>query len=514
MIMTTYLLSWMVFWPLLAGLLVFVLSGRRARQWALVASLAELALALVMIADFQPTPEWQFEERWTWLAPLGLTVHFAVDGISAYLVLAVAILGPLAILASWRHEVGRAFFYWLLAFEGGMIGALGSIDLLVFYVFWEIMLLPAFFLVGVWGGQQRVRATVKFAIMTLVGSLTMLLAILYVGVRIHDATGQWSFELAQALNLSYSADEEMLLFWAFMAAFAVKIPLFPLHIWLPAAYTEAPTGAVLLMSGMMAKLGAYGMVRFALPLFPHAGVGAAEFIALLAVVGIVYGAVLALGQGDAKRLVAYSSFSHLGWIVLGLLSFDMEGVTGGVYQMLSHAVGTGALFLIVGMLWDRVGSTAIARFGGWAAATPYLATCLLIVTLGSIGLPGLSGFVGEFMILLGSWGAWPWATVIGGTGVVLGAAYMLYLLQRVLFGPARPSEPGAAPIADLSWREALIVLPLVGLTIGMGVYPGPVLERIAPSAHNFLNLVEARRDTGSGAIPAGGGISRPARITK
>ncbi|MBM3267650.1 MAG: NADH-quinone oxidoreductase subunit M [Candidatus Sericytochromatia bacterium] len=509
MIMTTHLLSWLVFWPLLAGLLVFGLSERRARHWALVASLAELMLATVMIADFQPTPEWQYEERWSWLVPLGLTVHLAVDGISAYLVLGVAILGPLAILASWRRDVGKAFFYWLLAFEGGMIGALCSLDLLVFYVFWEIMLLPAFFLTGIWGGEHRIRATVKFAIMTLVGSLTMLLAILYVGVRIHAATGAWSFDLGQALALSYTADEEMLLFWAFMAAFAVKIPLFPLHIWLPGAYTEAPTGAVLLMSGMMAKLGAYGMVRFAIPLFPHAGVGSAEFLAFLAVVGIVYGAIIALGQPDAKRLVAYSSFSHLGWITLGLLSFDMEGLTGSVYQMLAHAVGTGALFLIVGMLWDRAGSTAIEKFGGWAATAPYLATCLLIVALGSIGLPGLAGFVGEFMILLGAWGAWPWTAIVGGTGVVLGAGYMLLLVQRTLFGPA----PGA-PVSDLSWREALIILPLVGLTIGMGVYPGPVLERIAPSARNFLNLVEARRDTGSGAIPAGGGVSRPARITR
>lgn len=510
------LLAWLVFWPLLAGLLVFAMSDRRSRYWALVVSLAELALALVMALNIQPSPGWQFEERWNWLLPLGITFHAAVDGISAYLVLGVAVLGPLAILASFHRDYGKAFYYWILAFMGGMIGALVTLDLLVFYVFWEIMLLPAFFLVGLWGGRERVRATVKFAIMTLVGSLTMLLAILYIGVRIHDATGQWSFDLGQALLLDFGADEEVFLFWAFMAAFAVKIPLFPLHVWLPGAYTEAPTGAVLLMSGMMAKLGAYGLLRFAFPLFPHVGVGMAEFFAVLAIVGIVYGALLALGQGDAKRLVAYSSFSHLGWITLGILSFDVEGVSGSVYQMLAHAVGTGALFLLVGMLWDRVGSTAISRFGGWAAMTPYLATCFLVIVLGSLGLPGTAGFVGEFMILLGAWGAWPWTAIAAATGVVLGAAYLLYLAQRILFGPQRHPRPAGtaeAVVPDLSWREAAIVVPMVGLTIAMGVLPGPVLERIEPSARTYVATVQARRDAGQGALPAHG-VGRPLRYTR
>jgi NADH-quinone oxidoreductase subunit M len=507
--MSTNLLVWLVFWPLVAGLLIFALNGQRARQWALVASLAELALAVVMVLDFQPTPEWQFEERLNWLVPIGSSLHFAVDGLSVFLVLGVALLGPLAILSAYGKDFGKAFFYWLLVFEGGMIGALVSLDLLVFYVFWELMLLPAFFLTGIWGGRQRIRATVRFAVMTLVGSLTMLLAIVYIGVRIHDETGQWSFALSQALQLKFSNEEEILLFWAFIAAFAVKIPLFPLHVWLPGAYSEAPTAAVLLMSGMMAKLGAYGLIRFAFPLFPHTGVGLSEFFAALAVIGIVYGAMLALGQGDAKRLIAYSSFSHMGWITLGLLSFDIVGVTGGFYQMLAHAVGTGALFLLVGMLWDRVGSTAISRFGGLAAVTPYMAVAFTIVALGSIGLPGLAGFAGEFMILLGIWGAWPWPAIVGATGVVLGASYTLYLVQRVFFGPQK-----ALAIADLTWREAATLMPLVALTIVMGIWPAPILDRISPSARNYIVLIQARRDPSAGALPAGMGISRPVRITR
>ncbi|MBI6547001.1 MAG: NADH-quinone oxidoreductase subunit M [Cyanobacteria bacterium NC_groundwater_1444_Ag_S-0.65um_54_12] len=509
--MSEHLLAWLIFWPLVAGALLFVLPKSWARTWALLAALGEFGLAIALAGNLQPTPSWQFTERWSWILPLGITFHLASDGISGFLVMTTAALTPLAILATVvapagtpgtnhaRREFGRAFFFWILAFAGSMIGALLTLDLLVFYVFWELMLLPAFFLVGIWGGEQRVPATVKFALMTLVGSLTMLLAILYIGVRIHDTTGAWSFGYEQALGLSFSRKEEIWLFFAFMAAFAVKIPLFPLHPWLPGAYTAAPTAAVLLMSAVMAKLGVYGLLRFAIPMFPNAAFGFGGLFMALATIGILYGALLALGQGDIKRLIAYSSFSHLGWITLGILAFNLVGVTGAVYQMLSHAVATGALFLLVGMLWERAQSTDIKQFSGLATVAPYLATCFVIVSLASLGLPGLNGFIGEFMILLGAWGRSPWAAGFGAVGVVLGAAYLLFLLQRTMFGPVKlheeaPGQSAKRPaFADLSWREAIVVLPLVSLTVIMGVWPAPFLERIEPAVRQLLLIVEARR---------------------
>lgn len=509
--MTDHLLTGIIFWPLIAGLLTLAMGRDTAKWWALFASIAELIMAVVMVLNLQPTPAWQFEDRWVWLLPLGVTFHVAVDGISGFLVLAAAVLAPLGILSAFGLSAyGRGFYFWLLAFETGMIGALVSLDLLVFYVFWELMLLPAFFLIGIWGGKGRVPATVKFALMTLVGSLTMLLAILYLGVRVHDATGAWSFDYGQMLNLKFGLEEEVLLFLAFLAAFAVKIPLFPLHPWLPGAYTEAPTAAVLMMSGVMAKLGIYGLLRFAIPLFPHTAYGMGPFLMILAVIGIVYGALVALGQGDAKKVIAYSSFSHLGWVALGLFALNVESVTGGVFQMLSHAVSTGVLFLLVGMLWERHGSTAIADFGGIARTAPWLATAMVIAAMASMGLPGLNGFVGEFMILLGAWSRSPLLAAIGGTGVVLGAAYLLFLLQKMLFGPVRERHER---MADLGWREAVTVLPLLAATVVMGVWPGPILERIEPSTRAFVTLVEARRMQGVGAMPAST-AGRPRRLTK
>ncbi len=513
--MSPHLLFALVFWPALAGLVVFALPAGLARIGALVVSLAELVVVSAMAFNLQPLPGWQFEDRWDWLPRLGLRWHAGVDGISGFLVLAVALMLVLAILAVPDAKErpatfsaaggsdpvpyplpGKAFYYGLLLFAAAMIGALVSLDLLVFYVFWELMLLPAFFLVGMWGGTRRIAATVKFALMTLVGSVTMLGAILYLGAQAAAVGARWPFDYGSALALHFTALQATLLFLAFMAAFIVKIPLFPFHVWLPGAYGEAPTAAVFLMSGVMAKLGTYGLIRFAIPLFPHVAAISAAWWSALAVIGIVYGSFLALGQGDAKQVIAYSSFSHLGWITLGLFALDSVGLTGGVYQMLSHAVATGALFLLVGMLWERRGTGAIARFGGLAHQAPIMATCFGIVALASVGLPGLNGFIGEFMILLGAWGQSPVRAILGATGVILGAAYMLWLVQRLMFGPV-PSGP---PIADLRPREALAVVPLVVLTVVMGLYPMPILDRIEPAT----NALMARVDAGAVALAQAG----------
>lgn len=502
--MNQHLLLALTLWPAVAGLFLFLIPDRHARAGALVVSIAEFAAVCAMAFNLQPTGAFQFEDHWTWLPQLNVEWHAGVDGLSGYLVLAVALMTVLAVLAvpaaSERATApeapssgptpyptaGRAFYYWLLAFSTGMIGALVSLNLLVFYVFWELMLLPAFFLLGLWGGKYRVRATIRFALMTLVGSITMLGGIFYLGWLAAAAGSPFPFDYASALTLHFSPLQETLLFLAFMAAFAVKVPLFPFHVWLPSAYGEAPPAAVFLMSGVMAKLGAYGLVRFAIALFPHVALSSAAWWSTLAVVGIVYGAFLALGQGDAKRMIAYSSFSHLGWIALGIFALDTTGLTGGIYQMLSHAVATGALFLLVGMLWERKQTGAIARLGGLAQQVPIMATCLAVVALASVGLPGLNGFVGEFMILLGAWGQSPVRATLGATGVILGAAYMLWLVQRVMFGPA----PDGPRMQDLRPREALAVVPLVVLTIVMGLYPGPLLARIEPTAQAVLDRVE------------------------
>ncbi len=513
--MSSHLLFALVLWPALAGLVVFVLPAHLARIGALIVSLAELAVVGALVFNLQPLPGWQFEDRWDWLPQAGLRWHAGVDGISGFLVLAVALMLVLAIVAVPGGKErpatatsaggtdpvpypvpGKAFYFGLLLFAAAMIGALVSLDLLVFYVFWELMLLPAFFLVGLWGGTRRVAATVKFALMTLVGSVTMLGAILYLGALASAGGARWPFDYGSVLALHFTALQATLLFLAFMAAFVVKIPLFPFHVWLPGAYGEAPMAAVFLMSGVMAKLGTYGLIRFAIPLFPHVAAISAAWWSALAVVGILYGAFLALGQGDAKQVIAYSSFSHLGWITLGLFALDSVGLTGGVYQMLSHAVATGALFLLVGMLWERRGTGAIARFGGLAHQAPIMATCFVIVALASVGLPGLNGFVGEFMILLGAWGQSPVRAILGATGVILGAAYMLWLVQRLMFGPI----PGGPPIADLSLREALAVVPLVVLTVVMGLYPMPILDRIEPAT----NALMARVDSGAVALAQAG----------
>jgi NADH-quinone oxidoreductase subunit M len=376
-----------------------------------------------------------------------------------------------------------------------MLGALVALDLFLFDVFWEVMLVPMVFLIGVWGGPRRIYAAVKFVLFTMVGSLLMLVAILYCAWRVKVETGAFDFAYEKLLALHLTPHEQLLLFTAFALAFAIKVPLFPLHTWLPDAHVEAPTGGSVILAGVLLKMGTYGFLRFALPLFPAAVASAAPLIAVLAVVGIVYGALVATVQPDLKKLVAYSSVSHLGFVMLGLVALTPTAVAGSVYQMLNHGLSTGGLFLLVGMIYERRHTRRIADFGGLWTALPVYSACFLVMMLASAGLPGLNGFVGEFLILLGAFGIWPWLTAVATSGVVLGALYLLWMYQRVIFGPLVHEEN--AQLADLSGRELAVLAPVIALCLLMGLYPAPFLARMQPSIDRTIERVVARAPAGS-----------------
>jgi len=456
------------------------------RRAAVAFALVPFAISLAVLAHFVPGEAgFQLEARAAWIPAWGVSYHVGIDGISLFLVLLTTLLTPIVMLAAWT-DVQRSvkeFYVLLLALEAGMIGALVALDLFLFYVFWEVMLVPMYLLIGVWGGSRRLYASVKFVIFTVAGSLPMLVAILYCAWRAGSAgTPSFAYEDFQALELA--AGPERWVFAAFALAFAIKVPLFPLHTWLPDAHTEAPTAGSVILAGVLLKMGTYGFLRFAIPLFPAAALAFAPLIVTLAVIGIVYGALVAVVQPDMKKLVAYSSVSHLGFVMLGLFAFAPIAVTGGVYQMLNHGISTGGLFLLVGMIYERRHTRLIADFGGLWAIVPRYAVAFLVVMLASVGLPGLNGFVGEFLILVGAFPSHPWATAVATSGIVLGALYLLWMYQRVIFGPLRHGENER--IVDLSSREVALLAPILALALVMGVYPKPFLERIGPSVERML----------------------------
>jgi len=377
--------------------------------------------------------------------------------------------------------------------ETGMLGAFVALDLFLFYVFWEVMLVPMYFLIGVWGGTRRIYAAVKFVLYTMAGSLLMLVAIIYLATRHAQLTQVQTFDLLQLYNLHLPFHEQSWLFLAFALSFAIKVPLFPFHTWLPDAHVEAPTAGSVILAAILLKLGTYGFVRFAIPLFPDAALAAAPIIIMLAVVGIIYGALVAMMQADIKKLVAYSSVSHLGLVMLGLFVFNLQGIQGGLYQMLNHGLSTGALFLLVGMIYDRRHTRMIEDFGGLWKQLPIFSAVLLVVTFSSIGLPGLNGFVGEFLILLGAFNASPPWAAAAATGVILGAIYMLWMFRRVIFGPL--TNPENQKLQDLNGREILILAPVLALIVFMGVYPQPFLSRMKPAVDLTLKRVFAIQGT-------------------
>jgi NADH-quinone oxidoreductase subunit M len=491
------MLTTIVFLPLAGALLLLLIDnsdGRRdgvVRWTAFGASLLVFAATLLLWSRFDSSrADFQFVECRDWIPSFGIQYHVGVDGISLFLLVLTGFLTPISLLASWESVRKRAkeFAAFVLALESAMLGVFVSIDLFLFYVFWDAMLIPMYFLIGIWGYERRIYAAVKFILYTAAGSVLMLLAIIGLAWMHNSITGAgYSFDLLKLYDLRLPGEFEYWFFLAFTIAFAIKVPLFPFHTWLPDAHVEAPTAGSVILAGVLLKMGTYGLVRFAFPLFPAAAVYFAPLLATLAVVGIVYGALVAMVQPDMKKLVAYSSVSHLGFVVLGLCALNVQGLQGSVYQMLNHGVSTGGLFLIVGMLSDRRHTRLIAEFGGLKAVVPRLVAVFLLVTLSSIGLPGLNGFVGEFLILLGTFRWDPRFAVVAASGVVLSAVYMLWMFQRVNYGQLSHDENRTLP--DLSVRERWVIVPIVAMTVVMGVMPGIFLRPMQPSVERLLQRV-------------------------
>jgi NADH-quinone oxidoreductase subunit M len=488
-----------VFLPALTAVLVLLVpkqSQAAARNTALFGSLATLGFAAALLVGFDPAATgFQFVEDHEWLPQLGVAYTVGVDGISLFLVLLSALLVPIAVLCSWRAVETRVreFHAALLLLETGMLGVFTALDLVLFYVYWEVMLIPMYLLIGVWGSRDRIQAAVKFLIYTMAGSLLMLLAILYVYFHLQSA-GVKSFGLAEVYaGLKSHPLSSTAQFWCFLAfalSFAIKVPLFPFHTWLPDAHTEAPTAGSVVLAGVLLKMGGYGFLRFAIPFFPDAAAELAPWIALLSVVGIIFGALMCMVQDDMKRLIAYSSVSHMGFVMLGMFTYtggDRVGVTGSLLQMLNHGISTGALFLLIGVIYERRHSRRIADYGGIAAVAPRLAAVFLITTLSSIGLPFLNGFAGEFLILQGTFRQSGVQAAWAGTGVVLGAAYMLVLYRRLFFGGLEDEEN--AKLSDLNLREIGFFLPLLALMVLVGLFSPWFTERMAASIEAWFRLL-------------------------
>ncbi|MEE9152723.1 MAG: NADH-quinone oxidoreductase subunit M [candidate division NC10 bacterium] len=490
------LLSLITFLPAVGVLGLLIIPRPRQdliRGAALGISVLTFLLSLKLYTGFQlGVGEMQFVEEAAWIPSLGIRYKMGIDGISLFLVLLTTFLTSIAILASSGvvHRM-KEYMVAILLLETGMIGVFVALDLVLFYVFWEATLLPMYFIIGIWGGPRRVYATIKFVLFTMAGSLLMLVAIIAVALVHVRAGGDPTFDLTVLMNTEIPPAIQSWLFVAFALAFAIKVPLFPFHTWLPDAHVEAPTAGSVLLAGVLLKMGTYGFLRFALPMFPQATATFLPWISGLALVGIIYGAWVAMVQPDLKSLVAYSSVSHLGLVVLGIFALNKEGIAGSVLQMVNHGLSTGALFLLVGMIYERRHTRMIADFGGLFRGIPLFGGALLLVTLSSIGLPGLNGFVGEFLILLGIFRVHPVYAIVAVTGIVWAAWYMLAMLRRVLFGPI--VHPENANLADLTWNERIVLIPILFLIVWIGVYPAPFLRRMEASVERVIVQVERRQ---------------------
>ena len=475
--------------------------GEAPREIAFWTLVLEFVVSAGLWWSFDPAiPVWQATVDWQWLPDWGARITLGIDGISLFMVLLTTFMMPIAILGDWtsvRRKL-RTHYLLFLLLTTGMIGVFVSLDMLLFYVMWELMLVPMYFIIGMWGGERRLYASIKFFLYTTLGSLLMLVAL----IALWRNTGATSFNYDVILaNATNSRVEAFWMFGAFFLAFAIKVPLFPFHTWLPDAHVEAPTGGSVVLAAVMLKMGTYGFLRFAMPFFPAAALHPVVrgTILGLAVVGIIYGALVALVQPDLKKLVAYSSVSHLGFVMLGIFALTVQSVQGALMIMISHGVSTGALFLMIGMLYERSHTRQIAAYGGIARVMPMFAAILTLVTLSSIGLPGTNGFVGEFLVLIGSYKSFPIAAALSATGVIFAAAYLLWAIQRVIFNPM--SHPEMADLADLNRRELAVMGVISFVIIWLGVAPGPVLRRMQPASERFVRYVETRAAQ-QNAVPA------------
>ncbi|MBI4633605.1 MAG: NADH-quinone oxidoreductase subunit M [Deltaproteobacteria bacterium] len=489
-------LSVLIFFPLLGAIALFFADRKQVRFiriFTLVWTLLEFAVSLPLYWYFDET--WngiQFLERMDWFPEWGVSYLLGIDGISLLLILLTTFLTVLCVLCSWKaiEQHVKEYHITFLFLEMAMIGALSALDLVLFYIFWELMLVPMYLLIGIWGGPKRIYAAIKFFLYTMAGSVLMLVAILALYFHYHHETGIYTFNVLELYKANIPLLKQYWLFAAFAFSFAIKVPMFPFHTWLPDAHTEAPTAGSVILAGVLLKMGTYGFLRFAIPLFPAAAFAAVPLISILAIGGIIYGAIMCLMQTDVKRLIAYSSVSHLGYVMLGMFAFNLQGLEGSIYQMLNHGISTGGLFLIVGMIYERRHTRMIADFGGLSKPMPVFAAFFMIITLSSIALPGTNGFVGEFLILLGAFRSNMVYGILATTGVVLGAAYMLWMFQRVMFGQVKKEEN--RKLLDVDKREAVILCTIVLFVFLMGLYPKMFFKKMDATAAGYLEYVKGR----------------------
>ena len=511
---THAVLTFLIFFPLLAALVAYLAGEEGAKKVALAAGVIELLVSVPLFWTIQRGPgtctmsaalQGGFPvpgggtvavpmrncADFAWFPDWGIHYRIGLDGISLFMVLLTTLLLPLMVLGSWTYirDRQRGFYAALLALTSGVVGVFVALDMFLFYVFWEVMLIPMYFMIGIWGGKERIYAAVKFFLFTTVGSLLMLVAILWLWWR----TGMTSFSYYDFLQLQLTGTQQLFLFLAFALAFAIKVPVFPFHTWLPHAHVQAPTAGSVILAGVLLKMGTYGFIRFAIPLFPNAARAESTitWAMALGIVGILYTAMVAKVQPNSKRLVAYTSVAHLGFVILGVFAYNLIGLQGALMVMIGHGLSTPMLFFLLGMLYERRHSYEIEDFGGLAASIPLFSVMLVFAAMASVGLPGTAGFLSEFLVLLGAFGARPWMALIAGLGVIFAAYYMLPMVQRVAFNAL--SRPANRDIPDLNGRELAVLLPLVALILWIGVYPRPILDRMEPAAREVLRLSEAQR---------------------
>ncbi len=500
-----YILTTTIFLPLLFAVILLFLPKERVRTvklTGLIGTVLTFLVSLVLFFGFDASiAGFQFLQKNPWIPSLNISYHIGIDGMSLLLIVLTTFLTPLALLGTWNsvERQLKGYTAMILFLEVGMIGVFASLDIFLFYIFWEAMLIPMYFIIGIWGGSNRIYAAVKFFLFTLFGSLLMLVAILSLGYFASTVpNGQFTTNLLDLYRIAplLPVNLQLWMFAAFGLSFAIKVPVWPLHTWLPDAHVEAPTAGSVILAGVLLKMGTYGFIRFNLPLFADASLRAMPFMCTLAVIGIVYGALVAMVQTDMKKLVAYSSVSHLGFVMLGIFSMTEEGLQGAIIQMVNHGLSTGALFLLVGMIYDRTHTRLIADYGGAAKMMPVYATFLMIISLSSIGLPGLNGFVGEFLVMLGSFKSTVldnrWFTVIAGLGIIFSAVYMLWMYQRVMMGPVREGELyGGHHLIDLTKREIATLIPIVVFVVWIGVYPRTFLSKSATLVKQTVEQMES-----------------------
>jgi len=483
------ILTKLIFLPIAGALLLLLIkrTNEGLIKWiSLAVSVAAFALSIPLFTHFDKTTHlMQFTEKHAWIPSLNINYHLGIDGISILFILLSTLVTVLCVLVSWNSikQKAKEFYISILIMEGAMIGVFCSLDFMLFYLFWEAMLIPMYLLIGVWGGPNRIYAAVKFFLYTLVGSVLMLVGII---VLYYQAGG--TFDILALMTKTYPYQLQLWLFWAFFAAFAVKVPMFPVHTWLPDAHTEAPTAGSVILAAVLIKMGAYGFIRFSLPLFPEASKAMTPVMLALSVIAIIYGAVICLAQTDLKRLIAYSSVSHMGFVTLGIFALNVQGMEGGILQMINHGIVTGALFLSVGIIYDRTHTRQIADYGGVASVMPVYAGMFMVFTLASIGLPATNGFIGEFLIILGGFRANQGAGVLAATGIIIGAGYMLWLYQRVFFLETNQKVEG---LSDINLREIITLLPMILLIFWIGVYPNLFLDFMHESVKHLLERVNA-----------------------